>query len=132
MSLSSYHIAFHNEIGLVIYSHRDLNYYGRYCTIWVFSFGIFLKVFKTSLLRKGFYTLIKNAWFSSPTKVGSHNPSHSGPVSSQTLVPFSNRCGTPLNPPFLGPSVLAGIPPHVYSFGAQPRCWHIAPSLALM
>ena len=38
-------------------------------------FELSLKVFKTRLLGRDFYTLIKNVLFSSPTDVGSHNPS---------------------------------------------------------
>ena len=37
-----------------------------------------------------------------------------GPASLLTLVPFSNRCGTPPNPPPSGPSILTGTPPRVY------------------
>ena len=37
-------------------------------------FGLLLKVFKTRLVGRGFHTLTKNASFSSPTNVGSHNP----------------------------------------------------------
>ena len=36
-------------------------------------FGLPLKVFKRRLIERGFHTLIKNASFSSPTDVGSHN-----------------------------------------------------------
>ena len=36
-------------------------------------FELLLKVFKTRLLRRGFYTFIKNVLFSSLTDVGSHN-----------------------------------------------------------
>ena len=42
-------------------------------------FKLFLEVFKTCLLGRGFHTLIKNASFSSPIDVGSHNPLPSGP-----------------------------------------------------
>ena len=39
------------------------------CPLWVFSFGLPLKVFKTHLLERGFHNLIKNVSFSSPTDV---------------------------------------------------------------
>ena len=41
----------------------------RYCPLWVFSFELPLKVFKTCLLERDFHTLIKNDSFSSPTDV---------------------------------------------------------------
>ena len=44
-----------------------------YCPLWIFPFGLPLKVFKTCLLERGFHTLIKNALFSSPAVVISHN-----------------------------------------------------------
>ena len=47
----------------------------RYCPLWVFPFGLTLKVFKTRLLGRGFHALIKSVSFSSPTDVGCHNPS---------------------------------------------------------
>ena len=41
-------------------------------SLWAFSFGLPLKVFKTHLIGRSFHTLIKNASFSSSTDVGSH------------------------------------------------------------
>ena len=81
-----------------------------------------LNAFKTNLLCKGFYTLIKNASFSSPTPQPMWNLTiHPlwGSVSSLALVPFSNRCGTP------------------QSTGAYRPCWHTAscsppPGLSLL
>ena len=52
------------------------------------------------LLGRGFHTLIKGVLFSSPTDVGSHNP-----TSSLELVPSSNRFGTLIHP-HLGPVFL--------------------------
>ena len=43
-----------------------------------------------------------------PTDVGSHNPPSLGPASSQTLVPFSNRYGTPQIYPLRDPVSLLG------------------------
>ena len=89
----------------------------------VFPFGR-SQCFKARLLGGGFYTLIRNASFSSPTDVGSHNlppfrAQHSywhcspiqstwdltihtlrGSVSSLTLVLLSNRCGISKSTPF--------------------------------
>ena len=39
--------------------------------LWALLFGLFLKVYKTHLLRRGFHTLIKSVSFSSPTDVRS-------------------------------------------------------------
>ena len=38
-----------------------------YCPLWAFPFGLPLKVFKTCLLGRGFYTVIKGVSFSSAT-----------------------------------------------------------------
>ena len=44
-----------------------------YHYLWVFPFGLLLKIFKMYLLGRGFHTLIKNVSFPSPIDVGSHN-----------------------------------------------------------
>ena len=44
----------------------------RYCPLWTFTFGLPFKVLKTHRLGRSFFTLIRNASFSSPTDVGSH------------------------------------------------------------
>ena len=96
-------------------------------------FRLSLKVFKMCLLGREFHTLIKNALFSFSTDARSHNsPPLWGPVFSLALVPFSNRCGTPIHLP-LGPNDLAGTLPHVHPlFRAQPSRWHITRCLALI
>ena len=48
-----------------------------------------------------------------------------GPVSLLALVPLSNQCGTPPNPPCSVPNVLVGTLPRVHPpFLAQRPCWH--------
>ena len=79
------------------------------CPLWVFPFGLPLKVFKTHLLEGGFHILIKNASFPSPTDVRPHNPHPSlGLAFSLTLVLSSNWCGISQFTPFW----------------AQRPCWH--------
>ena len=46
----------------------------KYCPLWAFPFELLLKVLKTHMLERGFYTLIKNVSFPSPTDVGSYGP----------------------------------------------------------
>ena len=49
----------------------------RYCPVWVFSFEFPLKIFKTCLLKRDFYTFIKkNVLFSSPHNVKCHILQH--------------------------------------------------------
>ena len=88
----------------------------RYCPLWIFPFGLPLKVFKTRLLGRGFHTLVKNASFSSPTDVGSHNPPRSGP---SVLVGTRSLLQLMWDPPtFLLAHRLMSTP-----FGAQPPRW---------
>ena len=83
------------------------------CSLWAFPFGFPLKVFKMHLLGRGFHTLIKNVSFSSPTNMGSHIPPPSGPSILADTHSLLQSMWTPQSTPF-GPSVLAGIPPHVH------------------
>ena len=77
-----------------------------YCPLWVFPFGLLLKVFKTRLMGKGFHTLIKNASFSSPTDVGSHNPPSFGDQHPRWhSFPSPIDVGPPIHSP-LGPTSL--------------------------
>ena len=81
----------------------------RYCHLWTFPFELLFKVFKTRLLGKCFYTLIKNVLFSFLTDVGSHNPPLFGaqrPCWHSFPSPIDVR---PPNPPPLGPNVLSDI-----------------------
>ena len=59
------------------------------------------------LVGRGFYTLIRNASFSSPTDVGSHNPPSSGPsVLAGTRSSLQSIWDLTIHPPS-GPSVFA-------------------------
>ena len=69
----------------------------RYCSLWVFLYGLLLKALKR-VIGKGFHTLINDVSFSSPNNVWLWNLTiHPllGLAFSLTLVPFSNQCGTP-------------------------------------
>ena len=89
---------------------RRKMYASRYCLIWVFPFGLPLKVFKMRLLGRGFHTLIKNVSFSSPTDVGSHNP-----------PPFGAQ-----RPRWYSFPSSIDVGPQSTPFGAQCPCWHTA------
>ena len=98
-----------------------------------FSFRAFPQRFKTCMLGKGFHTLTKGVSFSSRTNVGfSQSTSLQGSAFSLTLVPFSNRCGIPPNPP---PSRPASLLAHCLvstPIREQTPHWHIVWSLALI
>ena len=86
----------------------------KYCPLWAFPFGLPLKVSKTHLLGRGLHTLIKNASFSSPTDVGSHNPPPSEPkVLASTRSLLQSMWDPSIHPPS-GPSVLTSTPPRVH------------------
>ena len=67
----------------------------RYCLLWAFPFELPLKVFKTCLIGRDFYTIIKNASFSFPTDVRSHNsvyPFHALGCLIPQAVDFVIKC----------------------------------------
>ena len=68
-----------------------------------------VRIFKTCLLERGFYTLIKNVLFSSPTDVGSHNP----PSSRVQRLRWHSF-----------PSTFYVRSLNLPSFGVQHLCWH--------
>ena len=87
----------------------------RYCLLSVFPFAY---------VKERFLHSYKQCFVLRPNRCRiSQSTPFRGLASSQTLVPFSNRCGTP-NPSHMETSVLAGTPPCVYPI------WGSASSLA--
>ena len=74
----------------------------RYCPIWTFPFGLFLKTYVTSPL-----TLVS---FSNRCGTLAKFTPLQGPASPLALVPFFNRCGT-----LAKSTPLTDTPPRVYS-----------------
>ena len=80
------------------------------CLLWPVTYHRQPHDFKTRLLRRGFYTLIKGVSFSSLTDVGSYNP-----------PPFETQ--HPRWHSFISP-ICVGHPTKSTPFGAQRPYWH--------
>ena len=92
---------------------------------YIVRFGPRPHSFKTCLLGRSFHTLIKNALFSSPTNVGSHNPPPLGPASSLEHRPMSGSetiCNR-LSPP-LANNLRFGPQPHGFKTHLLGRGFH--------